>query len=147
MTSWLVRILHFFHFESGMLKVLRFSEQKSVLKSNKSTAVLFELFDFRLSDSEKEQYVNASHHFGTWDFSKSLFSWRMHMPTCSRDETSMPKWLLPKSQVLKWLEAFAKQCPFYLVQCALHWCWLLCALVRKRSTMHEVEAKRRKQRL
>ena len=45
--------------------MLRFSEQKGVLKSNKSTAVLFELFDFRLSDSEKEQYVNASHHFGT----------------------------------------------------------------------------------
>ena len=30
----------------------------------------------------------------------------MHVPKCSRDETSVPKWLLPKSQVSKWWEAF-----------------------------------------
>ena len=28
-----------------------------------------------------------------------------NVPKCSRDETSVPKWLLPKSQVPKWWEA------------------------------------------
>ena len=32
----------------------------------------------------------------------------VHVPKCSHDETSMPKWLLPKSQVPKWWETKLK---------------------------------------
>ena len=33
---------------------------------------------------------------------KCLQRWTVHVPKCSRDETSMPKWLLPKGSVPKW---------------------------------------------
>ena len=36
---------------------------------------------------------------------ESLQRRMVHVPKCSRDETSVLKWLLPKSQVLKWWEA------------------------------------------